>query len=311
MIIRKLVPDEISRVIKLLQKSLGESLLKKTTEIWNFKHVSNPFGESYVLLAEEEQTLVGVRAFMQWRWQMKDTIWVAYRAVDTATHPEHQGKGIFKRLTLQALEDVQRLNESFVFNTPNEKSKPGYLKMGWKEVGKIKVSLIPTFLYFPYIFFKLKTEWNTICLKELENICEIHNEKLKAKGVLFTPKSAEYLKWRYEENPMQNYQVITSSEWYVAMYVKKHRFFNELRVVEVIGDLKKHKKEIQKAIFQKALKNKSLIISSSKKNLFRMSIYGGYGPMLTFKSLTNSEQFVTSALDINTWEYSLGDLELF
>jgi hypothetical protein len=29
----------------------------------------------------------------------------------------------------------------FVFNTPNDKSRPGYLKMGWQEVGKLPVAI--------------------------------------------------------------------------------------------------------------------------------------------------------------------------
>ena len=98
MIIRQAKQEDIDSIVVLLQASLGESLLKKSAEIWNFKHVANPFGESTVLLAEENNELIGVRAFMTWRWQMGNQIWNAFRAVDTATHPNYQGKGIFKKL---------------------------------------------------------------------------------------------------------------------------------------------------------------------------------------------------------------------
>jgi hypothetical protein len=39
-------------------------------------------------------------------------------------------------LTRAAIEEV-RDQAQLIFNTPNEKSRPGYLKMGWKEVGRI------------------------------------------------------------------------------------------------------------------------------------------------------------------------------
>jgi hypothetical protein len=68
----------------------------------------------------------------------------AVRAVDTATDPEYQGQGIFTRLTLAALDELRDEDVEMVFNTPNEKSLPGYLKMGWLVVGRPRVSIMPT-----------------------------------------------------------------------------------------------------------------------------------------------------------------------
>jgi GNAT superfamily N-acetyltransferase len=312
MIIKKAKKEDILSIIPLLQASLGESLLKKSSEIWKFKHIENPFGVSTVLVAEEDSVLIGVRAFMQWRWQLGNQVWNAFRAVDTATHPKHQGKGIFKKLTLQALDLVQQNGDCFVFNTPNNQSRPGYLKMGWQEVGKIKVALVPIFFYaLPNLFSKMKFE-NTISPLQLEELCKIHNRELATKNVLFTPKSTSYLKWRYEENSLQTYLVYSNSDCYVAMYVKKHRFFNELRVVEIIGDPDfKIKKNIRKAIVSSALEQECYLITIADQYLFAFRIYGHFGPKLTFKSLTNNTTFVDNALKIENWKYSLGDLELF
>ena len=65
------------------------------------------------------------------------------RAVDTATHPEYQGRGIFTRLTHAALDELEREGVAFVFNTPNDQSRPGYLKMGWDVVGRLPVLVRP------------------------------------------------------------------------------------------------------------------------------------------------------------------------
>ena len=153
MIVRNATPEDIPAIVVLLQLSLGENLIKKSENTWNFKHVDNPFGTSHVLLAYEGDVLIGVRAFMKWKWQMGTQSWTAFRAVDTATHPDYQGKGIFKKLTLQALDDIQKGGETFVFNTPNEISRPGYLKMGWKIVDTIELAVIPTPFYVFSFFF--------------------------------------------------------------------------------------------------------------------------------------------------------------
>ncbi len=312
MIIRKSNEIDNNAIVELLKLSLGEGLLKKTDRIWSFKHLENPFGTSYVLLAFEEDELIGVRALMQWRWQIGEKQWVAYRAVDTATHPSHQGKGIFKVLTLKALEDVRAISEAFVFNTPNDKSRPGYLKMGWKIVDKINVALVPSFIYIIKNVFSKSVNTNTISTSRLEYICTEYNNKFRNSNLLFTPKSAKYLKWRYEENPMQNYYVFSTENWYLAMYVKKQKYFNELRVVEtIVSSQSSFKSEIQSTISRFALKKGCIIISTADSNLFKFKLYGKYGPQLTFKGLTDDAGFVNKALDINVWHYSLGDLELF
>ena len=65
------------------------------------------------------------------------------RAVDTATHPDYQGRGIFSRLTLHAIDELRADGVAFVFNTPNDQSRPGYLKMGWQPVARLPVLFRP------------------------------------------------------------------------------------------------------------------------------------------------------------------------
>lgn len=311
MIIREANPTDTQAIVALLKLSLGEGLLKKTGVVWDFKHNQNPFGNSEVLLAFENEKLIGVRAFMQWRWQLGDKTWIAYRAVDTATHPEHQGKGIFKKLTLKALEIVGLKSDAFIFNTPNDQSRPGYLKMGWKIVDAIPIAIIPTAFYLlPNIFAKRISADNRVDEHRLDELCKKHNLILSKKSVIFTPKSAAYLKWRFENNPMQDYIVISTEDWYVALYVKKHKFFKELRVAEVIS-CNGNEKTIRNAIVKQARKNKCLLITIADKNIFGGRIFGKFGPKLTFKPLTEDKDFINKALDISKWNYSLGDLELF
>ena len=38
--------NDIPKIVELLKLSLGESVVEKSSTIWNFKHVDNPFGHS-------------------------------------------------------------------------------------------------------------------------------------------------------------------------------------------------------------------------------------------------------------------------
>lgn len=313
MIIRQANTEDKPAIVELLKESLGESLLKKSTSIWDYKHVDNPFGASYVLIAEENGQFIGVRALMSWKWQIGSQVWQAYRAVDTATHPEHQGKGIFKKLTLQAVDNVGKNQDCFIFNTPNEKSRPGYLKMGWESLGKISIALVPSLAFTLTSFVKsAKNYLHPLTASEIDALCETHNKELEATGQLFTPKSQTYLAWRYENNPMQPYQILTGSSWYVAVYQKKHRYFTELRIAEVIGgNSKSAQKEIKAVVTQLALQNKCLLITTTEKNLFSLQYFGALGPILTCRDLTAEKQIITKSKQANAWHYAMGDLELF
>ena len=137
--IRHFRDDDLPRVLELLRSSLGGGPGgMRTGDFFRWKHLENPFGRSFALIGEADGRLVGFRAFMRWRLSAAGTAVLAVRAVDTATHPDYQGQGIFSTLTRRSIESL-RDEADLVFNTPNEKSLPGYLKMGWQIAGKVPV----------------------------------------------------------------------------------------------------------------------------------------------------------------------------
>lgn len=238
--LRSAVPNDKSAIIDLLRKSLGESTIPKSEILWNWKHEQNPFGPSYLLLAEENEKLVGVRAFMRWEWRWKGQIYKAIRAVDTATDPAYQGRGIFKKLTLEQIAICKNEGVSFVFNTPNNQSKPGYLKMGWVEQGKLPLKfkvLRPLSMAFLRILKK------NISVETIDHVSpspdwESDITNLVANTVtnndhLSTHLSPEYISWRYENNPLFQYHYFTDhTSFLIISRIKKHSFGRELRLVE-------------------------------------------------------------------------------
>jgi GNAT superfamily N-acetyltransferase len=139
--VRPFAVDDLPQVLELLDRSLGGGPAgRRPPELFRWKHLDNPFGPSFLLLATSEGRPVGLRAFLRWRFLAGGRAVSAVRAVDTATHPDFQGMGIFTKLTLAAVDQL-RGEVDLVFNTPNGKSGPGYLKMGWREVGRVPVRI--------------------------------------------------------------------------------------------------------------------------------------------------------------------------
>jgi GNAT superfamily N-acetyltransferase len=142
--IRRAAPDELDELIGLARLALGWDDRHEQAELFRWKHLENPFGVSPAWVAVDAGTLVGFRTFLRWRWSRPgDAPLDAVRAVDTATHPDHQGRGIFTRLTLAALPELADEGVQFVFNTPNAQSRPGYLKMGWHQLGRVPIAVHP------------------------------------------------------------------------------------------------------------------------------------------------------------------------
>jgi hypothetical protein len=141
--VRPFIDADLPAVLDLMTASLGGGPAGHRSEaFFRWKHLDNPFGRSFLILAEDEGRVVGLRAFMRWTFEAGERAFTAVRAVDTATHPDHQGRGIFTLLTLRAVDDL-RGDTDLVFNTPNGKSLPGYLKMGWKVTGRVPAAIRP------------------------------------------------------------------------------------------------------------------------------------------------------------------------
>ena len=307
--------SDIPRIVELLKASLGDEL-PVSEAIWKYKHHENPFGKSIVLLAEENGKLAGVRAFMRWKWQKGDEIYSCLRAVDTATHPDFRGRGIFKQLTLNAVEVAKDEGAHFVFNTPNDQSRPGYLKMGWEISGRIKVGIRPSW----NSFWKLSEptqDFHTSYIssqEELEALSADWNSALRSDLKLFTPKSPEYLNWRYEKNPLQSYEVFSGDEIYLAASVKMRGRLKELRIVECISlDRKRSLKQINRRVRKWSSRFGVQVVSFSPAAFpgRKFTITGSFGPLLTTRDLNLLISRIPEISNVEDWAYSLGDLELF
>jgi hypothetical protein len=175
---------DVDEIIKLLNANFDTN---HTKEAFLWKHFENPFGKSYGLLAVDNERIVGLRMFMRWEFLFDKNIVKAIRPVDTCTDHDYRGQGLFKKITLQGLQNIREEYE-LVFNTPNSNSLPGYLKMGWKLIEKkfnYKVGLIN--------FLRTGENFQHIRSQEIK-FEKSWGEELSCQ----TNISLEYLVWRYK-----------------------------------------------------------------------------------------------------------------
>ncbi len=312
--IREATPSDIPEIINVLRASIGEAKLPKTEEIWKYKHFDNPFGASLVLLAVVSGRIIGVRAFMKWEWNFNGTRFSALRAVDTGILPEHQGKGVFKALNSAGLKLSKDRGDHFIFNTPNSKSLPANLKMGWKRIDKLKIVFIPGKFrnrIFKKENFQYKKSIDPTAL-DLQELLNGYNSLQSQKGKIFTPKSQDYLRWRYEQNPLQDYQIIADRDFYLAAYLKPHKHFTELRIAEHIHYNQIGSDKIKIAVSEmNKIFRAQLISYTSGLNLSSFQFSAKLGPVMVFRNLNFDAGPEKKVSNLINWSYTLGDLELF
>ncbi|WP_010228303.1 GNAT family N-acetyltransferase [Gillisia marina] len=302
--------EDTEEIVTVLKKSLGAGKLPKSAEIWKYKHFLNPFGESLIIVAKEEGKIIGVRALMRFDWRLNHSKeFKTFRAVDTGVLPDYQGVGVFNKMNKMAVDNASERGFFFIFNTPNEKSLPGNLKLGWKKVDNINVSFKPLIPQF-----KRKPHFNLPKAKDLSIVSNLTNESNKInsrRNRIFIPKSPEYLLWRYIQNPLQDYQCYFSEDYFIAFYEKKHSNFNELRISECIFFERNARREIEEIIISFAKsKGANIITFSPRLDIFKFKFSLKLGPILVIKTLIEKMEGLNPK-NLNQWNYHLGDLELF
>lgn len=316
-----------AKVLALLRVSLGEKSAQPRNEAWwRWKHEQSPFGESLRLCAWAGENLVGVRAFMPWRFASQNGDITVARAVDTATHPKHQGKGIFRALTMAAVDEAQQRGWHLVMNTPNGNSLPGYLKMGWQQGEPLKLYLSPVRPIRMLRRFlggkqaarlpanlpgQSAVEW----LSSQRFLPPADKPALRPQTVI----SKQYFQWRYCDCPHHFYRVIESTnagKKMVAVYrCNTRRGAVEAIICELIGvqtsdDLRR----LLKPLRQHGGVDFLLAHFGPGRAFASRSMLAGFitgGPLtmnFTTRALVGDNADFVSPIN---WRLSLGDIELF
>jgi predicted N-acetyltransferase YhbS len=310
-------------ILELLAASLGWSTDERFDAFFSWKHEENPFGRSPAWVAVDGGEVVGYRTFMRWELIAIDgTVLRAVRAVDTATHPAHQGRGIFRQLTLQALDDLHAEGVAFVFNTPNDKSRPGYLKMGWIPVGRLGVSARVLSLVAPWQLARARVpaELWSVSSTGGRPAPEVLADpglgdlvgSLPVGGGLTTPRTSAYLRWRYAFAPLA-YRAVTLDHDVRAglaiFRVRRRGPARECVLCEVLAP--DGEPGASRALIRSVVRacGADYVIRSGgplvdRRGFIRLP---RQGPMLTWRRLAAH----TPGGHLSDWDLALGDVELF
>lgn len=313
---------DLPSILELTRIGLGGNMNYRSEEFWRWKHELNPFGPSLVLVAENENGIIGLRTLMKWRFRYLEKTIDAFRPVDTVVHPAWRRKGIFEGLTTLAIENISaKTNSNFVFNTPNKVSGRGYEKMGWIKSGKTNLLIAP----YPINILKNKfSDYTSTFLNKFqlpEKVPNYLEAWYKLSGdLLMTDYSSEFLQWRYGEAPGLQYQsaeISNRDEFALIIFRQREvQGLRELRVVELFHSGQSQLiRELLDGLNTKLRPDVISLLDNGKWSLkfllpfqfFRMKSVG-YD---LYIRQSNSSSVFDLALDQRLRYWSAGTLELF
>jgi hypothetical protein len=310
-------PEDAPGVLDLVGSVMGWGNDQRAVRMWHWKHQDNPAGASPTWVAEDGAgRIVGVRTFLRWRFTSPDGPRSAVRAVDTVTHPDMRGRGLFRRLTLLALEELAGEGVDFVFNTPNDQSRPGYLSMGWEPVRKLGVVVRPRGLggalnmarnRVPAELESLDTDAGVPAGLGLdEPTCRAISDQ-PVSG-LSTRRDAAYLRWRYAGLPALAYRVLSLSrdpaEGVAVVRLRRRGIAREATVAELAAPSALAAVRLTRRIVH--VTGADYAIAMPLVSRGGGGLPGpGLGPLLVARTVSSTPPAASA------WRLSLGDVELF
>jgi GNAT superfamily N-acetyltransferase len=340
--IRDYVAEDENAVLALIQRGMGGGPTgTRDRSFWQWKHFHNPFGQSIALVAvHRDGQIIGLRAFMHWYFQAGDRLIRAVRAVDTVTHPDYRRYGIFSTLTRQAVERVGNNGINFIFNTPNSIVLPGYLKLGWSLVyvirPQIKILNYPRFIMgiarsrgkrqpakldYSARFFRREPPSIEELLQQERPLEQLLQSREKRRdNRLHTCHTLEYLRWRYVQYPFVTYRAIYRQNPGAGCII--FRPSGRLGMKEVVLSellMPEYDRELASALLKDMVKslNADYIVAYFPEPSFERDVLRSNGfhdlPFQGINFAVNNLNDVPGLVpwQFDSWELSLGDLEIF
>lgn len=310
--VRRASVDNIADVIELAATSLGWDPAEPHEAMFRWKHLDNPAGVSPMWLAFVGDRAVGFRTMMHWEFLHDRTTPIrAVRAVDTSTHPDFRRLGIFRTLTMAAVEELTRDRVDFVFNTPDPHSKAGYLTMGWQDLGRVHVRFFPTRVRGPLRTVRARTPaavWSEPCsvgdpVEEIADELAGRSHTLDRRG-LATSHTGEYFRWRFGFGPL-HYRVIRTDDAAAVIRVRRRGPAVEIVVAELLAPSRIAAEAVLRKVRGQVDADHIVVAAGGVASLPPMLPLPGAGPGVVVRSLASHAPARSELL------FSLGDVEVF
>lgn len=132
-------PEDMQRLVDL-QNAVYEGVHVFNSDLFKFWYLDNPNGKVISYNAIAGNVIAAHYAIIPIKMNIGNRVVRGALSMATVTHPEHRGKGLFKKLAQRTYECAKDEGCEFVVGVANANSFPGFIKhLGFYEVGQLEV----------------------------------------------------------------------------------------------------------------------------------------------------------------------------
>ena len=151
----------------------------------------------------------------------------AAQSLNTMTHPDYAGKGIFVEMATMIYDELERKGYELVYGFPNYISNRTFVeKLGWKDIYEIPM------LELNLSSYRKLNNADELVQEDSEFVTDVSLSLFNSKKIQ-VKRTNEYLRWRYYEHPNNTYKsfVIKNDEGVIARIVCKE-YKDRLNIID-------------------------------------------------------------------------------
>jgi GNAT superfamily N-acetyltransferase len=233
---RRFEDEDQSDVLDLLRSTYDGW---HSREYWDWKFKRNPNGRPIIWIAEDGDKVVGCYVLNPVGIRIGRVSVLGAQSVDAAVDVTYRGRGIFKRLAINALKQASREGIAITYAFPTDIAYKGQISVGYQPA-----FMVPKMFNILNLSHLVESEFgrgflrkasNILSLRErsaLHGVHTISKEKLAIREISYfdsrfevfwrriceqnpnvlIERNLDYLRWRYFGNPEKNYSVYVCEE---------------------------------------------------------------------------------------------------
>jgi len=279
---------------------------EKPLKTFNYKLDKTPYGNPIGYLMKYKKIIVGFYVIIPIVIKLKNKKVKGGLSVLTMTHPEHQRKGIFKKLAKKTYNTAKKRGYKFVVSfSVNKNSVDGFKKLGFFTEP----------IYHRNIFSRNKkidkypTLFENKFPNEIEKLWEYFESKNEFNIQPF--KNKKYFDWRYIKNPTKYYTIFQKGKYFIIL--KKYRGI--LNIVDFFGNVSDLNKKIIDIAIKEAKRMNCHEITTWWPNTKNLKIDKSMS-----KKIKTPNYFVIKKIDSNLtseilelrkWYFTMADSDIF
>lgn len=133
--VRESTPADAEKIHDLMATCFG---LRRPPRFEHWRYADPPFGQSLSFIAVDGDRCIAHEALLPTRMQLgKETV-LGAQSMDTMTHPDYRGQGVFVATARACFEVAAERGIELLYGFPNGLSLHGLLRLNWDHTGDIQ-----------------------------------------------------------------------------------------------------------------------------------------------------------------------------